>query len=472
MTHPNTHLSARHNIRDEQQRGKPIFVTRLSENSKFFMKRDIFKPEIFRSCLIDWVLRDRISFHQIESEPFREMIASLRPEALEVLNCANTIRAHCLQRFQVARENIQQLFTTAKSKIHISADLWTSLNNYALLGIVAHWWDMNDNLQSALIALPKLYGSHTGANIGKAIIDTLDLYNITEKLGYFMLDNASSNDTAVEAITTEFRHHRLSRTITSKEARLRCSRHIINLVVRSLFFGTSVEALQLDSVEFETWRRIGPIGRLHNTIRRVRGSPQRRKRFLGFQSNDSDSDLEPLMARQNNDTRWDSTFNMINRALKPQVRRAIDKFIDSAIEELSTKQEREDLEADRLEEADWSMLENIHEILAPFHTMTKELQGNIGETQMNGAIFDVLPCMDFLLQQLETVKEIYTESPILASCINLAWSKLNKYYEATDDSSVYATAVMLDPRLKRQYFDRNWKQSWIDKAESNFKRLV
>jgi hypothetical protein len=66
------------------------------------------------------------------------------------------------------------------------------------------------------------------------------------------------------------------------------------------------------------------------------------------------------MARLNNDTRWDSTFNMIDRALKPQVRRAIDKFIDSAIEESSMKQEWEDLEADRLEEADWSILENLH----------------------------------------------------------------------------------------------------------------
>jgi hypothetical protein len=78
--------------------------------------------------------------------------------------------------------------------------------------------------------------------------------------------------------------------------------------------------------------------------------------------------------------------------------------------------------------------------------MTKELQGNIGENRMNGAIFDVLLCMDFLLQQLETAKETYTDSPILASCINLAWSKLNKYYEATDDSSIYATAAMLVSR--------------------------
>jgi hypothetical protein len=91
---------------------------------------------------------------------------------------------------------------------------------------------------------------------------------------------------------------------------------------------------------------------------------------------------------------------------------------------------------------------------------------------MNGAIFDVLPYMDFLLQQLEMAKETYLDSPMLASCINLVWSKLNKYYEATDDSTVYTTAVMLDPRLKQQYFDRNWKKCWIETAELHFKRLV
>jgi hypothetical protein len=165
-----------------------------------------------------------------------------------------------MQRFQETREQIKTLFVVARSRIHISADLWTSSNNYALLGIVAHWWDVNGTLQSALIALPKLYGAHTGANIGKAIIDTLDLYNITEKLGYFVLDNATSNDTAVEAITKELCHGGVTRTITAKEAWLCCSGHIINLVVKSLFFGTNVEALEIESVEFETWRRIGPIG--------------------------------------------------------------------------------------------------------------------------------------------------------------------------------------------------------------------
>jgi hypothetical protein len=115
------------------------------------------------------------------------------------------------------------------------------------------------------------------------------------------------------------------------------------------------------------------------------------------------------MVRQNNDTRWDSTFNMIHRALKPQVRRAIDKFMDSIIDEYSTGKEREDLEADPLEEVDWNMLEMIHEILELFHAMTKELQGNMGDSRMNGAIFDVLPCMDYLLQRLETAKQTYID---------------------------------------------------------------
>jgi len=288
MTHPNTHLTTKHNIRDENQRGNPTLPAILSENSRaaFFTKRIPFKREVFQSCLIDWILQDRISFHEVESEAFRDMILSLRPEAEETLSCPNTIRAHCMQRFHETREQIKDLFVVAKSRIHISADLWTSPNNYALLGIVAHWWDVNDTLQAALIALPKLYGAHTEANIGKAILDTLDLYNITEMLGYFMLDNATSNDTAVEAITKELRHRGVTLTISAKEARLRCSGHIINLVVKSLFFGTNAKALEIESVEFETWRRIGPIGRLHNIIRRIRVSPQRRDRFLRYQAND------------------------------------------------------------------------------------------------------------------------------------------------------------------------------------------
>src|SRR5579859_1271544 len=115
MTHPNTHLMTKHNIRDQNQCGNPTLPTKLSESSKaFFTKKIPFKREVFQSCLIDWILQARISFHEIESKAFRDMIFSLRPEAEETLSCANTIWTHCMQRFQETREQIKDLFIVAK----------------------------------------------------------------------------------------------------------------------------------------------------------------------------------------------------------------------------------------------------------------------------------------------------------------------------------------------------------------------
>jgi len=111
MTHPNAHLSTRHNIKESYQRGQPTLPILLSEsNNAFFTKRIPFKPENFRACLVDWILQDRISFHEVESKAFRDMIASIRPEAVEVLQSANTIRAHCTRQFQAARRNIKNTY--------------------------------------------------------------------------------------------------------------------------------------------------------------------------------------------------------------------------------------------------------------------------------------------------------------------------------------------------------------------------
>jgi hypothetical protein len=41
-----------------------------------------------------------------------------------------------------------------------------------------------------IIGMPRVRGAHTGSNIADAFIDVLKIYKITEKLGYFMLDNA------------------------------------------------------------------------------------------------------------------------------------------------------------------------------------------------------------------------------------------------------------------------------------------
>jgi hypothetical protein len=70
-----------------------------------------------------------------------------------------------------------------------------------------------------------------------------------------------------------------------------CIGHIINLVAHEVLFGTDVEAFELELesdvtaefVELATWRRKGPIGKLHNLIRYITHSSKRRDEFKAIQ---------------------------------------------------------------------------------------------------------------------------------------------------------------------------------------------
>ena len=77
-----------------------------------------------------------------------------------------------------------------------------------------------------------------------------------------------------------------------------------------------------------------------------------------------------------------------------------------------------------------------------------------------GALSDVLPGFDHLLDHLERSKEMLEgvgrEFTHLRTCVNLAWKNLDEYYKLTDVSAVCLVATVLDPRLKMVYFEHTW----------------
>jgi hypothetical protein len=118
-----------------------------------------------------------------------------------------------------------------------------------------------------MIALPRVLGAHSGANIAAALMEVLEKYEIADKLGYMMLDNATNNDTAVEALQDAL----ISKlgtvpTISAEERRLRCFGHILNLVVKAMLFGTDEARLEMSKEDLLIWRKIGPVGKLHNVV--------------------------------------------------------------------------------------------------------------------------------------------------------------------------------------------------------------
>ena len=84
-----------------------------------------------------------------------------------------------------------------------------------------------------------------------------------------MLDNVSSNDTCVREILAKIRPD-----LDQKERRLRCFGHIVNLAAKVFLFGNDPQAfeaemivadiLQQEKKALASWRKLGPIGKLHN----------------------------------------------------------------------------------------------------------------------------------------------------------------------------------------------------------------
>ena len=189
--------------------------------------------------------------------------------------------------YKSSKLQIIDILADLSTRIYFTFDLWTSSNHRALLGIIAHWISQSGVLQSTVLGLRRFKGRHTGENQAESFWAVAQEYKIEQNIGYFTLDNARNNDTAMKCISAKLRE--LDIEFDPVQRRLRCHGHIINLVVKAFLWGEEPEAFELEAeslqnqqdeeAELLLWRRRGPIGKLHNIIAWIGRSPQRRDKF-------------------------------------------------------------------------------------------------------------------------------------------------------------------------------------------------
>lgn len=147
---------------------------------------------------------------------------------------------------------------------------------------------------SCFLGLCHLRGPHSGENMAEVVIEILRDYNIIDQLGYFVLDNASSNDIYIMEILRQIRPD-----LSPTHCRLHCFGHIINLAAKSFLFGKDAEAFEIEMTvsaqlkqaekELEQWRKLGPVGKLHNIVGFIRRTPQRHEDFEHLIKEDLDA---------------------------------------------------------------------------------------------------------------------------------------------------------------------------------------
>jgi hypothetical protein len=496
--HIQTHLRKIHSVRDKDStpRSHATAVSWARSSTPSSISTEVSKSDqmearkrYIKRRLLAWIADAHISHDQVEKKTFRAFCRALDKNYFYYVPRSHTsITTWLCLEFEQQQTHLIQSLASVQSSIHLTFDLWTSpYKSFPVIGIVAHFLTTDWVKKSALLALRRLHGTHSGENQAEIVCEIIDEYKIRSKLGYFVLDNATSNDTAVRSI---LQYYDLSSEY--KKRRLRCLGHIINLVARAFLFGSTTEAFESTDKEeadelkelYRNWQDQGPVGKIHYLSTFVRGSDQRREYF------NRQSKAQQLVPIQDNSTRWNSTYYMIRRAL--DLREAFDDFALHYID-------RKELpNYSRLTDLDWRCLRQVCEVLVDFEDATKAVEGEATDGS-RGALWESLPTFESLLLKLESYRGRY-EIPLvpiiprgrnsasqsisqlpgtnevdkyMAYAVNNAWLKLTKYYNLTDDSPAYTAAVVLNPRYIWTFFERTWrtKPEWISHAKAQVQKL-
>ncbi|KAG7423622.1 hypothetical protein Forpi1262_v015343 [Fusarium oxysporum f. sp. raphani] len=368
-------------------------------------------------------------------------------------------------------KRVKDALRKGPGQIHIQYDGWKSGNRHALYGITCVFRDSNNRPQKCVLGLPELKERHPGENIAGQIIEIIREYEISDKLGYFTLDNA----------------------------------------VKQMLYGKNPDAFEKEvfeglhtaAKEHEVWRRRGSVGKWHNFAVEVSRSDTWTDMLKKVQAVESqlsdDAQLKkhrPVGVVVDNATRWLSQFSMIERAL------VLRPFYNSFVQRASNEGEKVNLtragnikkgsklpfflkEENRMTPDDWHVLGTLYDILLDFQLVVRGLEGdgqgkhrrkveeNEIDPPLSGTSWDLIHAYEFLLETLESAKRAVAKFPDghhLAVNINLGWLKLNEYYEHLNDSPLIYGAAVLHPAYRWALFDDLWgdddeKQLWITKAK-------
>jgi len=156
--------------------------------------------DVLRKLIVEWIVERRHSFNETESEALHKIFEYLDPRSTNALMSKKTTRSDINKYFEAAKATIKERLSLARSRIHISYDLWTSPNYKAMIAIVAHWTAEDYNVKSALLAIREVHGEHSGENIADVVYPVMKEYDFDSRFSYFVGDNASNNNTSMECL--------------------------------------------------------------------------------------------------------------------------------------------------------------------------------------------------------------------------------------------------------------------------------
>jgi hypothetical protein len=159
-------------------------------------------PDQLEVLYIKFLVSCNLSLRLVESPAFRDLLTFLNKDIdIWLPDSHNTILTWLLRQFSIQKVEATQRLYSARTLIHLSLDLWTSLNGLAILGIISHYISEEGILEESVLSMKVVEGQHTGENLTTYVLETITDYGFASKLGYLQMDNALNNDTLIRVLS-------------------------------------------------------------------------------------------------------------------------------------------------------------------------------------------------------------------------------------------------------------------------------
>ena len=301
--------------------------------------------------------------------------------------------------------------------ISFTTDIWTrDAGGDSFISWTAHYIDpINFTREEHVLQVCPFAGSHTAVAISEMITKLLDSWKVPKtRVHTVVRDNAANMVAGIEQCGLPS---------------IGCAIHTLQLVIKDCILAQRSVSDMLARCR----KIVGHYKHSHLAVERL----QDIQRQLSLPNH-------KLM--QDEPTRWDSTYYMLERLVEQQ--RAISLY-DTDFEL-----------PDRLNSNEWQLAEKIVKLLEPMQRITKEFSAK------GAMVSRVIPFLEILKMELDSNQSSKPETTdkfrgILTTKDEML-SSLDSQFDQIYSNDTYLLATLLDPRFKVNFFDTATIQSAID----------
>ncbi|KAK7034322.1 HAT family dimerization domain-containing protein [Favolaschia claudopus] len=476
--------------------------------------------------LVELMVTEDNAFLLVDKAPFRRVLQYSRPSLKESdIPHRTKMRAEVLERASEAEDRLRarlsasflksislfsnRLTGTTKSipgQVSFTFYTWTSKTGDPFFGVTGHYIDSPPDspedwsLKSDQLAYTPIEGNHSGDNLAKILVRTLDRYDLREKMGWGTADNASNNDTCMKCAGREVDPLKLR--WDPVERRVRCMEHSVHLAAKH--FITRVSPISAKAVvakakklrkelkaanpdldddeidallaaedeeeneesdednEGEVAKPKDALGKALALVKQVRASPQAQAFFKKMCAESGTPVLQLLGWIR---TRWASMFTFLDRLIL--LRPAVSRFVLLADDSPEVPNlVKKSYVTFRLSRQDWDQLAKIHEVLQE----PANIQQSFSSAR-HPTVWRTLPLLEALAETWRNMAATERFAD-MRDAIYAGLENVEKWYPKTDDTDVYFICLALDPNIKTAYAQDSWNseayEEGLTKLESVF----